>query len=196
LKKQIVLGIALFASLLVGSARADEALNFALFNAAEYDGWENVGALISKGANVNWKYNGPTELFGGFTPLHMAMTYVGGKKTAELLLSKGANVNAKTTQNGETPLHRASMCGNKEVAELLISKGADVNAKENHGLTPLHSAVFYGGHMKGIIAVMELLISKGADVNAKDNGGKTPLSFAKGISNKEIPEFLISKGAD
>jgi ankyrin repeat protein len=48
-------------------------------------------------------------------------------KTAELLIEKGASVNALTTDN-QTPLHWAAQRGNSETVELLIEKGASVNA--------------------------------------------------------------------
>ena len=66
------------------------------------------------------------------TTLHSAASE-GHNETAELLIAKGLDVNAKN-DGGETPLHSA---GNKEVAELLIEKGADVNAKDVDGDTPL-----------------------------------------------------------
>ena len=121
----------------------------------------------------------------GNYPLHEASER-GHKDMAELLLAKGADVNAKN-KYGWTPLHRAAIWGQKEVAELLISKGADINAKDNNGSTPLHDAA-HGGYQ-----VSDLLISKGADVNARDIHGNTPLHHAR---TKEVAELLMSKGAD
>jgi ankyrin repeat protein len=46
-------------------------------------------------------------------------------ETVELLIEKGASVNALTTDN-TTPLHLASENGNSETVELLIKKGASV----------------------------------------------------------------------
>jgi len=73
----------------------------------------------------------------GMTPLHRA-TYQGYK---EIVIAKGADVNAKGGVNGGTPLHWAAEEGHKETAELLIAKGADVNAKEEDGYTPLDAAI-------------------------------------------------------
>ena len=56
----------------------------------------------------------------------------------ELLISKGADINAKTNENqslfgdrrGKTPLHYATKNNSKEIGEILISKGTDINAKD------------------------------------------------------------------
>ena len=69
------------------------------------------------------------------TPLHSAAN----KEIAELLIAKGADVNAKS-DDGWTSLHDATSIGHNEIVELLITKGADVNAKNNYGNTPLDLA--------------------------------------------------------
>ena len=68
-------------------------------------------------------------------------------EVAELLISKGADVNAKD-KYGMTPLLRAAEGGYKKIIELLIAKGADVNAmnlsppgREIGGMTPLDMAI-------------------------------------------------------
>ena len=77
---------------------------------------------------------------GGWTPLHYA-AYWGGKEIAELLIAKGASVNAKGGTGGGTPLHKAAWHGHKEIAELLIAKGVDVNATDMYRRTPLDLAI-------------------------------------------------------
>ncbi|TET36367.1 MAG: hypothetical protein E3J72_09015 [Planctomycetota bacterium] len=122
-------------------------------------------------------------------PLHLAAKN-GWKDAAALLLSKGADVNAKTN-NGWTPLHWAANNGHKDAAVFLIEKCADVNAKDNGGGTPLHWAA-WSGHKD----TAELLIEKGADVNAKANDGWTPLHNTARWGHKDAAALLIEKGAD
>jgi cytohesin len=70
------------------------------------------------------------------------------KPVAELLLAKGAEVDAKSKE-GRTPLHYAALGDRMELAELLLAKGADVNVKDNDGKTPLKLAK--SGEMKGLL---------------------------------------------
>jgi len=124
----------------------------------------------------------------GYTPLHFAA----GKSSlaiAELLVSKGANVNAKNRIG--TPLHVAAHHGNIEVMQFLISNKANINAEDEDFNTPLH----YASNASNL-AIIELLISSGANVNAKSNLG-TPLHVAAmQVGNIEVAKFLISAGAD
>ncbi|HPZ08161.1 MAG TPA: ankyrin repeat domain-containing protein, partial [Candidatus Eremiobacteraeota bacterium] len=63
-------------------------------------------------------------------------------RIAELLLSEGANINAKDI-DGETPFHWLSWNGSyKLLAHMLITEGADINAKNNFGATPLNLAIW------------------------------------------------------
>ncbi len=102
-----------------------------LHEAAAKGDLEQVKQLIAQRANVN-------ESDAGFTPLYVAV-YKGHAAVAELLIARGADVNAKD-EDGHTLLHPAAARGDKNMAELLIARGGDVDAKTKHGETSLHWA--------------------------------------------------------
>ena len=128
-----------------------------IHKAADDGNIEAIKQHIAAGTDVNSNDE--------WTPLHAAAN----KETAELLIAKGADINAKDNLGG-TPLFWAALEGNEEVAELLIGQGADVNATGPKGWTALHWAVAMARKKS-----VELLIGEGADVNAKDLIYGTPL---------------------
>jgi ankyrin repeat protein len=122
------------------------------------------------------------------TPLHIA-AFKGNVDIAELLINKGASVNALATNN-ETPLHWAADRGNSETVALLIEKGASVNALTTSNETPLHRAA-----LSGNLETVALLIEKGASVNAITTDYQTPLHWVAQSGNLETVALLIEKGA-
>jgi cytohesin len=166
---------------------------------------------LAHGADANAKVK-----LSGDIPLHVAVEK-GKIETANLLIQKGADVNAKNS-TGITPLHIAAQKSDIKMANLLILKGADVNAKNKYGLTPVSRALLSDG---GGRRMVELLVSKGAKVSAlhlaahrgdidkvriileqstnvdiRDKAGHTPLFYAASAGQMHVVEFLISKGAD
>jgi len=96
--------------------------------------------LLDNGANIH--------AIGerGRTPLHYAVSGLGGGLITELYLKNGANVNAKDNE-GNTPLHRAvsGISGvTKSNVQLLIEYGADLSLKNSAEMTPLELAKKYG----------------------------------------------------
>ncbi|EAX93180.1 hypothetical protein TVAG_233450 [Trichomonas vaginalis G3] len=89
-----------------------------LHYAAEYDLKEIVELAMSRKLDINKKDD------NGYTPLHYGVRT--GKDMVGLLISYGADVNAKTNRN-QTPLILAH--GNKDIVEILVSHGAVVNKK-------------------------------------------------------------------
>ncbi|XP_071037934.1 serine/threonine-protein phosphatase 6 regulatory ankyrin repeat subunit B-like [Parasteatoda tepidariorum] len=175
-----------------------------LFSAGSKKAFEH---LIAKGANINAKSS------EGYTPLHNALMKrrdevvdllvkegadfeakdyrdetplfkASTKKMFELLIEKGANINARNNI-GKTLLHSAVLSEEDEIVELLLKKGADVEAKDCFGSTPLFAA-----RSK---KVFELLTAKGANINVKCSNGLTLLHYALLIDNEEVSELLIKK---
>ncbi|MHC4538179.1 MAG: ankyrin repeat domain-containing protein [Planctomycetota bacterium] len=130
--------------LLVSKGADISPLHFALYMKDE----TKARSLIEGGADVNrWTPNGTT-------PLDRAVV-AGLKDIAELLIAKGADVNAKDNWNW-TPLHSA-VYGHRDIVELLITEGANVNATDVAGRTPLWYA-----KKEGYTEIVELLKKHGA----------------------------------
>uniref|UniRef100_A0A7N8YN72 Poly [ADP-ribose] polymerase n=1 Tax=Mastacembelus armatus TaxID=205130 RepID=A0A7N8YN72_9TELE len=161
------------------------------------------------------------------TVLHCASAspYPKRKQVCELLLRKGANVNAKT-KDLLTPLHLASEKGHNDVIKVLVKHEAKVNAMDHLGQTPLHRAAHSGRlqtcrlllttvHIRVLIGNSEvdrqlLEASRTGDletvkklctvqnVNCRDVEGRqsTPLHFAAGYNRLSVVQFLLHHGAD
>jgi len=124
------------------------------------------------------------------TALHTA-AQKGQIEVARFLLANGADIEAKTRNQGWTPLHWSVFEGHKAMVDFLLSQKADVQATDNNGATPLHLAA-----RKGFKSVMELLLDHHAEVDARDNSGETPLHYAAASGNTAIIELLIGQHAD
>ncbi len=144
-----------------------------------------VALLMDKGAKFEAKNT------NGQTPLIVA-TVTGSHNAAEVLLSKGADINGTDEFKGETALQFAAFSGRIEMVKLLLSRGADVNVNSgSEGATPLHMVVG-GGAQHDLI---KLLVTEGADLNARDKSGLTPLRSANQYALPETSELLRSLGA-
>jgi ankyrin repeat protein len=79
---------------------------------------------------------------------------------AELLLEKGADVNARGGDYNNA-LQAASYGGHEQIVKMLLDKGANVNAQGGRYSNALQAA-----SSEGHEAVVRLLLEKGADINA------------------------------
>ncbi|KAI7382725.1 hypothetical protein KC332_g16484, partial [Hortaea werneckii] len=75
----------------------------------------------------------------GWTPLMIAASLKDAEPLVDFLLSKGADVNAKTN-NGQVALHFTASKSNIDVARKLIEHKATARVKDKRGQLPLHRA--------------------------------------------------------
>jgi ankyrin repeat protein len=129
------------------------------------------------------------DMKNGYTPLDLALFAFKHKDLLQLLVAKGADVNAQAS-SGATPLFWAVLWNQKEDADFLLSKGANINAADAYGETILDCAMDMDNDK-----IVEFLVNKGADVNAVDQSGKRPLTYALGMTSHKPAQLLREHGA-
>ncbi len=179
-----------------------------LFGAVEVNDVKGAREKLAEGADVN------ARDAGGMTPLMWAAVR-GHLDMVQLLVEKGAQVNAKDTFIGNTPLHDAAqerkedkgatehagglkivtyITTNRDrpqIVRYLLAHGAEVNATNKHGETPLHKAV-----KSGRKATVEVLLNNGAALELQAGyKANTPLMTASEEGELEIVKLLLDKGA-
>jgi ankyrin repeat protein len=106
---------------------------------------ETAKRLIDHGSDID----APCDV--GFTPVMMAVGE-GNYALTELLLRRGANVNARNSlDGGGTALHKAAAYNLARIAELLLGFGADRQVVDDEGRTPLQLAQSYGNGDVGAV---------------------------------------------
>ncbi|KAM7102034.1 nuclear factor NF-kappa-B p100 subunit isoform 1-T1 [Ciconia maguari] len=121
--------------------------------------------------------------FHGLLPVHLA---VKAKSLAclDLLVRKGADVDAVERQGGRTPLHLAVEMENLNMATHLVKKlGADVNRRTFARNTPLHLAAGLGSP-----TLTKLLLKAGADVLCENDEPISPSSSEASSDTDADPE--------
>lgn len=156
----------------------------ALMIAARHGNLGMVKTLLEAGADINArsKYND--------TPL-TAATYFCHPNVAFFLIEHGADVNAKNSGFGSSPIMLATDCNDIEVMRALIKRNANVNESNKAGATALTSAA-----VKGRLEGAKLLLEAGADVNHSNLKVGSPLYEAAQQGNDAIVTLLLEKGAD
>ena len=167
------------------NARIDINSETALNYAARQNCGKAMELLINKGADVNARDQ------HGDTPLMVAAFY-GNIPIMEMLLDNRSDVNARNEENRKTALHYAAGKYSLKATALLIDKGADVNVQNQHGKTPLMTAIF-----SETLQIVELLMDNGADIGPYDNlNSETALNYAAKQSSGKTLRLLIEKGVD
>ena len=88
---------------------------------------------LEMGADINYVDKGSSPC------LNIAIM-LDRKEMADILISRGVNVNLVDQQNGATALLFATMKGDASMVQRLIGLGANVNVATNKGVTPLSVA--------------------------------------------------------
>jgi serine/threonine-protein phosphatase 6 regulatory ankyrin repeat subunit B len=101
---------------------------------------EVIRLFLAMGADANTRYH--NLRFRNRTVL-MGASELGHLKLVQMLLSKGADVNAQSMVHEETALMLASENGHFKVVEALLAKEANVNAINTFGRTALDQAKKY-----------------------------------------------------
>jgi uncharacterized protein len=162
-----------------------------------------LGALLEAGANAESpNADGQTAL--------MVVARTSRVDTAQLLIKRGANVNAVEKWRGQTALMWAAAQGQPAMVRALIAAGADVNARATvnnwarqvtaepraiyrptGGLTPLLYAA-----REGCNECVAALVEGGADVNLPDPDNISPLLMAVINMRFDAAAELIKRGAN
>ena len=164
----------------------------------------------------------PNEMCNGIPLICLALqeNYF---EIADLLVERGATIDAMVVKNRETPLlHCVVSIKNAKALKWALNKGLHPDIKDKYaGTTPLHMAAYIGNtdcarilvehggcinvtdndkltplHCaagKGQYDMVQFLLEHGADINAANKAGKTPLNYA--VGNREIEQLLSDKGA-
>jgi ankyrin repeat protein len=135
------------------------------------------------------------------TPLFIACQ-IGSLETVKLLLSLGADVNARGysgfTGDDVTPLIDAAYFNNYDVVKTLLENGADVNAQDEYGWTPLRYSFIEKEKDDVNLKVTELLL-KQPNINLNllelapedlDKPGKTALDWARELGWTEVAKLI------
>lgn len=109
---------------------------------------------------------------------------------AEVLLDKGADINAKNNQK-KTALHLAIINRHESMVEFLIGKDANIELEDEIGRRALHWAA---EEREWDIAT--ILIAAKANVNAVDKESRAPLHWAAADGNLSMVELLTDNEAD
>jgi ankyrin repeat protein len=161
-------------------------LDDALRYAACGDDLAAVQELLAAGASVNGVgESGYTPLMGAINNQRIAI--------AKILIDAGADVNARISGNGDTPLTLPLYYkrDSSEGVSLLLAKGANPNTANSVGRSALMLATFG----QPVSAVKDLL-QAGANVNAQDRNGNTALMAAVEYNNVEAVRLLLKAHAD
>ena len=187
--------------------------------------FELAAMLLDSGADPNAAENGYTVLHklaevhkapgGDYDPAPQGSGEMSLMEFVEYIVKKGANLNARMTENvniggvrlnhlGMTPFLLAAQQADAEYMRKLADLGADPNLTNEDNSTALMIAAGIGTRSPGedagteeeVIEAMQAALDLGADINAVDNNGETAMHGAAYKNAPAAVEWLAEKGAD
>jgi ankyrin len=135
-----------------------------------------------------------TGLSGGAPLIYAAAR--GKLEILKVLIGKGANIHATTTNADKTALHFAARGGHEEVAAYLLENGAQVEQQDRGHYTPLMYAS-EEGHVRVVLLLLEHMggQAQGLEVTDAWYSGRTALHWAVAGGHEEVVTALLRHGA-
>ena len=132
-----------------------------------------IHTLLDRGARLEHQRPG-----GWGTALHFAVGQ-GDPAAVRALVSRGAQLEARTDRSMRTPFLVGASSGTVETLRAALELNADRHAIDASGMTALHIAAHHSTHpTRASSGVVELMLDAGLDANARDHDGKTPYERA------------------
>lgn len=129
------------------------------------------------------------------TPLmHAAEDNRAQLNTLQLLIDRGADVNASCSTFQDTPLLLAAHSGRIDKVRFLLAQGANPRYVSPQGYTVI--TTLPGSPDPAHLEILELLLRAGADPNVTSAYGETPLRNAIREGNFAAVRLLLEHGAD
>ncbi|KAL6249525.1 hypothetical protein RBB50_003378 [Rhinocladiella similis] len=114
-------------------------------------------------------------------------SYHGSQEIVQMLLDKGADVNAKGVYG--SALYVASRHGHEKVVQTLVDGGVDINAEGKYG------SALYVASKRGHEKVVQTLVDGGVDINAEGEYGSA-LYVASKRGHEKVVQTLVDGGVD
>jgi ankyrin repeat protein len=127
---------------------------------------------------------------------------------AELLVAKGADVNARVGRDPEAMLIKYARFARVEAMEILVKHKANVKVTDADGRTALHWVALLNensrdpkdpvpaAHVQSYLRALKVLLDGKCPIDAKDKRGVTALAATSFLGNLKMTELLLSRGAD
>ncbi len=198
IKKIILLSII---SISFAAMHGMEDEKYPLHEAVEKGDIDEVGKLLTNGANVNAK----NKRFGNRTPLHIAIGYIGSgfiqpKNTqkciemVDFLAKNGADMNARCGHNEVTILHWLAHFSEHEYTFPIEPIYKDEDKDEELDMENMENINLFSKSVKEFECLRSLfktIMSHGANINVKNKKGNGPLQEAIIMRNEGMVELII-----